>query len=82
MTDRGQILIPLSLSNASFGLKNELFALFVKDQWVASQGGNVLWFPSDYRPTCTAVYGNVICLGHASGNVTILGLNFENMSSH
>jgi WD40 repeat protein len=81
-TDRGQISIPLSLSSAHFRQKKELCPVFVEDQWVASAEQRLLWLPSDYRPRCTAVCGNVICLGHASGHVTVLGFDLERMPPH
>jgi WD40 repeat protein len=81
-TGRGQISIPLSLSSADFRQKKELCAVFVEYQWVASAERHLLWLPSDYRPTCTAACGNVICLGHASGHVTVLGFDLERMPPH
>ena len=80
--NRGQISVPLSLSNAHFRQKKELCAVFVEDQWVASAEQRLLWLPSDYRPTCTAACGNVICLGHAFGHVTVLGFDLERMPPH
>jgi WD40 repeat protein len=81
-TNRGQVSIPLSPSNAHFRQENELCAVFVEDHWVASAEQRFLWLPSDYRPTCTAVCGNVICLGHASGHVTFLEFDLERMPLH
>ncbi len=75
-TNRGNILIPSSLSIAPFHQNNNLCAIIVDDQWVASNGQRFLWLPSDYRPLCTAVCGSVICLGHASGIVTFIEFDF------
>jgi len=47
-------------------------SMFVKEQWIARGMENLLWLPSDYRPTSTAVRGSIVVLGHASGRVSIL----------
>jgi len=36
---------------------------------------NVLWLPSDYRATCSAVQNNVLVIGHAPGHVSILEID-------
>jgi WD40 repeat protein len=48
------------------------YALFVDDEWVTLDGKNLLWLPKDYRPTCVAVYGGTLVLGHRSGGLTFL----------
>ncbi|KAI9867269.1 MAG: hypothetical protein M1813_009547 [Trichoglossum hirsutum] len=78
-TNRGHI--PLSLPPSSISFQDEeLFALFIKDQWVTLKEQSLLWLPPEYRPECTAVYRDVICLGHSSGHVTILKIYPENIS--
>ena len=47
---------------------------FVQDQWICSDQQRLLWLPSEYRPTCSAVNKDVICLGHSSGRTTLLKL--------
>src|SRR5579862_3596031 len=79
-TNRGQIPLSLPLSSISSFQDKELSALFIKDQWVTLKEQSLLWLPPEYRPTCTAVYGYVICLGHSSGYVTILKIYPENIS--
>jgi WD40 repeat protein len=77
-TDSGQVTIPLSVySPTSFQTERFCPTLFVKDQWVTTSEQPLLWLPSEYRPQCTAVYGNFICLGLASGHVIFLGCNLE-----
>ncbi|KAI9777314.1 MAG: hypothetical protein M1839_008922 [Geoglossum umbratile] len=71
-TDRGQIPLSLSPSNIFSFQDKELSTLFIKDEWVVLKEQLLLWLPPEYRPSCTAVYGDVICLGHSSGHVTIL----------
>jgi WD40 repeat protein len=37
--------------------------------WIKYDGRNVLWIPSEYRPSCCAVYGNKVGMGVGSGRV-------------
>ena len=46
--------------------------IFVKEQWIVREKENLLWLPSDYRPTSVAVRGSVVILGHASGRISFL----------
>ncbi|KAI9856456.1 MAG: hypothetical protein M1813_009112 [Trichoglossum hirsutum] len=79
-TDRGQIPLSLSPSNISSFQDKDLSTLFIKDEWVVLKEQLLLWLPPEYRPRCTAVYRDVICLGHSSGHVTILKVYLENIS--
>src|SRR5947199_10201709 len=79
-TNRGQISLSLPPSSISSPQDKELPALFIKDQWVTLEEQSLLWLPPEYRPTCTAVYRDVICLGYSSGHVTILKIYPENIS--
>jgi WD40 repeat protein len=81
-TNAGQIPIPLSLSTASSCQREDLCTVFVKDRWVAFAEQRLLWLPYEYRPICTVICGDVICLGHTSGHITILRFNLGNMPSH
>ncbi|KAI9776365.1 MAG: hypothetical protein M1839_000445, partial [Geoglossum umbratile] len=79
-TDREQISLSLPAFSVSSPQDKELPALFIKDQWVMLEEQSLLWLPPEYRPTCIAVYENVICLGHSSGHVTILKIYPKNVS--
>ncbi|KAF2726474.1 hypothetical protein EJ04DRAFT_453287, partial [Polyplosphaeria fusca] len=46
--------------------------VFVQHEWISLHQQRMLWLPSEYRPTCTAVYGSVVFLGHSSGRTTFL----------
>ncbi|KAF2023556.1 vegetative incompatibility protein HET-E-1 [Setomelanomma holmii] len=48
------------------------FTLFVAGKWVVYKGRHVMRLPEKCEQTCTAVKWNVICIGHASGEVTLL----------
>lgn len=37
--------------------------------WVTRSGRNILWIPSDYRPSCSAVSGTHVGMGVGSGRV-------------
>ena len=54
-------------------------AIFVKDQWVCYNKKAILWLPPEYRPGCTAVYRDTICMGHPSGRITFLQLHLDKM---
>lgn len=41
-------------------------------EWVTVRGRKVLWLPPDYRPSCSATKGNILCLGHASGRISFI----------
>ena len=46
--------------------------LYIKQQWVACRTEDTLWFPPDYRSTCSAVLDNILVMGHTSGQVTFV----------
>ncbi|KAK3690560.1 hypothetical protein B0T22DRAFT_463845 [Podospora appendiculata] len=43
--------------------------------WITCNGKNVLWVPPEYRPTCSAVQGQMISIGCASGRVFTIGFS-------
>jgi WD40 repeat protein len=46
--------------------------LHVIDHWLAEDNTRLLWLPTDYRPTCEAVWDRVVILGHLSGRISFL----------
>ena len=56
--------------------------MFLESGWLAFKGQRFLWLPFDYRPISAAVCRNIICLGHASGHVTVFEFNSESMPPH
>jgi len=77
-TDKGRLSIgPLGPSVTSSQPKGRGRGgeLFVNEAWVVQGIKQVLWLPSDYRATCTAVWNDVLAIGHASGRVSVLGFN-------
>jgi hypothetical protein len=74
-TDQGDIPL-LSPPTTSPSLQtNRLSNVFVQDQWVLLDQQRLLWLPSEYRPTCSTVDKDVVCLGHLSGRITLLKVN-------
>ena len=73
-TPSGDIPLPSPLLSSLPSQAKELPTIFVNDQWISSITKALLWLPPEYRPSCTAVYRNVICIGHLSGRITLLQL--------
>ena len=71
---RGDIPLPSSLLSSLPSRAKKLPAIFINDQWISYNAKALLWLPPEYRPTCTAVHRNLICVGHFSGRITILQL--------
>jgi WD40 repeat protein len=51
--------------------------IFVQDEWIMHGENRMLWLPPDYRYFCSAIYENVVCLGHRSGRVSIFEFLFS-----
>jgi WD40 repeat protein len=48
-------------------------AIFIKQgQWINLNGKNVLWLPPDFRSNRSAIDGDLLALGHASGRISFL----------
>ena len=43
--------------------------------WIKHAGNNMLWIPSEYRPSCSAVRGNLVGIGVGSGRVWSCGID-------
>jgi WD40 repeat protein len=71
-TDRGDIPLSLPPIRTSSFRDKESSNLFVQNQWVTLNQLPILWLPSEYRPTSTALYKDIIVLGHSSGRITFL----------
>jgi hypothetical protein len=81
-TDKGRISIgPLDsrVTSPQPKGKGREGGLFVNEAWVVQGIKQVLWLPSDYRATCSAVRGNILVLGHASGLISFFEFDLANM---
>jgi WD40 repeat protein len=52
--------------------RTQVPALRVVNYWLVEGSTNILWLPTDYRPTCEAVWGRIVVLGHESGRISFL----------
>ena len=71
-TDRGLLYLQSSSANLLASEVQPLYTVFLRGNWVARAGKNLLWLPSEYRPSCSAFRDNLLLLGHPSGKVTFL----------
>ncbi|KAJ5387099.1 hypothetical protein N7509_009640 [Penicillium cosmopolitanum] len=48
-------------------------SIFIKQrQWITLNGKRLLWLPNEARPTCSAVDGGMLALGHVSGRISFI----------
>jgi WD40 repeat protein len=50
--------------------------VLIKKEWITCGRENMLWLPADYRPSCSAVRGEVVVLGYGSGRVLVFEFAF------
>ena len=46
--------------------------------WITCNSENVVWLPSEYRPSCSAVSAKTVGIGVGSGKVWMCGFHVEN----
>lgn len=44
--------------------------------WVQQGLRNLLWLPHEYRGKCNDVHGNMLAVGHHSGHVSFVQLDY------
>ncbi|KAF2456580.1 hypothetical protein BDY21DRAFT_287791, partial [Lineolata rhizophorae] len=71
-TDRQDIPLRSPTTPSPLFQRTQLSHIFAQDQWITSDQRRLLWLPSEYRPTCSTVNKDVVCLGHSSGRITLL----------
>jgi WD40 repeat protein len=60
-------------NHLSYLSKNNVEVFIREDQWVTLQGKRLLWLPTEYRPTTSAVkMDGTLILGHASGRISFI----------
>ena len=69
--------LPLSGYNEPILNQDLTCQVYSDDDWISRHNQRLLWLPPDYRATCSASYNNILALGHYSGRVTFIGLNFS-----
>jgi hypothetical protein len=45
--------------------------------WITYDSENVLWLPSDYRPSCSTVCAKTVAIGVGSGKVWMCSFNVD-----
>jgi hypothetical protein len=53
------------------------YGLSANQAWITWNGQNVLWLPSEYRPSSSAVASNTIVIGCSSGLVLTINFSFN-----
>jgi WD40 repeat protein len=84
LTERG--IIPWDISpNPNTALtatalqerRNDHYGSNANQAWITWDGQNVLWLPSEYRPSCSAVASSTIVIGCPSGRVLTIKFSFN-----
>jgi WD40 repeat protein len=75
-TNRGPLKTTLLSNNAAISRASPLPPVFVKAQWVSQGTKNILWLPSEHRPSSVAVHGSTIAFGYLSGQVLFMEFTF------
>jgi WD40 repeat protein len=79
-TEIGSIAIDASASNMTPYVTNPRYqggALSSDRAWITYNSENVVWLPSEYRPSCSAVSGKTIGIGVGSGKVWICNFKVD-----
>jgi WD40 repeat protein len=69
-TDRGLLYIQSDSVSSLAPKLQPLCTVFLRGNWIRQGETNLLWLPSEYRPSCSAFQGNLLLLGHSSGKIT------------
>ncbi|TGO45298.1 hypothetical protein BCON_0404g00020 [Botryotinia convoluta] len=54
-----------------------LYTLAVSDDWITRNSTNILWLPSDYRTTVTAIHRDSVVLAQLSGRISFFGFSYR-----
>ncbi|KAH7398613.1 hypothetical protein BKA66DRAFT_407932 [Pyrenochaeta sp. MPI-SDFR-AT-0127] len=71
-TNQGNLPLPSPFFSSLPPQSTQSSCIFIQDQWVSFDQQQVLWLPSEYRPTCATVHKDLVCLGHSSGRLSLL----------
>jgi len=71
-TNRGLLKVECYTPPVSLIQSDSIAKIFVKEHWIAQDLQQLLWLPSEYRPTCSAFRNNVLALGCSSGQLIFL----------
>ncbi|KAJ5992459.1 hypothetical protein N7451_008183 [Penicillium sp. IBT 35674x] len=77
LTDLGSLDIQLGSGKHAICPKNVKLGIFIEQHWIKVNGKNVLWIPPGFRPICSAINGNLLALGNASGQFSFVGFQAQ-----
>lgn len=72
ITESGILDIQSAKGKRASGSIHKNPAISIEDDWIYVSGKNVLWLHPDFRPSCSAIHGNLIALGSGPGRVSML----------
>src|SRR5204863_491683 len=76
LTDSGTTSWDISSNSntalAATALEEPRYGVNANQAWITWNGQDVLWLPSEYRPSCSAVASSTIVIGCPSGRVLII----------
>jgi WD40 repeat protein len=75
-TNRGSLHTAFHSDSTIISRPNLPRPVLVKEQWVSRGMENILWLPSEHRPSRVAVYGSIVGCGYPSGRVTFMEFAF------
>jgi WD40 repeat protein len=75
-TNRGSLYTAFLSDGTAVSRPNLPPSVFVKGQWVSLDMENLLWLPSDHRPSCVAVHASIVGFGYRSGRVSVMEFAF------
>jgi WD40 repeat protein len=67
----------VSPATESEGRKCQFLGFGGKGAWITCNSENLIWLPSEYRPSCSAVSGNTIGIGVGSGRIWICKVQLD-----
>ncbi|PLB35837.1 NACHT and WD40 domain protein [Aspergillus candidus] len=77
-TNLGCLNIRSSNGDCNSNLDQTSLEIFIREsQWITMNGEKVIWLPPEFRPICSAIRGNTLALGHASGRVSFIGCDIQ-----
>jgi WD40 repeat protein len=75
-TDRGLLHSAILSDRAGISRPDLPRFIFIKQQWVSLGMENILWLPSEHRPSHVAVHGAIVAFGYRSGRVSFMEFAF------
>jgi WD40 repeat protein len=75
-TNKGSLYTAYLSDGTAVSQPNLPRPVFVKERWVALDMENLLWLPSDHRPSCVAVHESIVGFGYESSRVSVMEFAF------